>query len=159
MKPWRKDIGPGNLFLNLVVNYLNEYSTQDTPTAPFRDSVGTLDQGGQFEYRIFANLTYSAGDWSVGTRLRHLPSADDQSAVQNPATGIIGVDSYSLVDVFGSYRINDQLNLRAGIDNLFDPDPEVVGENPGFTNAISTTNAGFYDILGRRYWLGINFGF
>jgi iron complex outermembrane receptor protein len=72
---------------------------------------------------------------------------------------ILGVDSYQIVDVFGSYRFNDSISLRGGIDNLFDPDPEIVGAIPGVTNAKGFTLPEFYDILGRTFWLGVNFGF
>jgi iron complex outermembrane receptor protein len=156
---WNKPFGPGALLTNVVVNYLDKYESQDTNSSPFLDAKGTLDEGGQFDYRIFANLTYAADEWSAGARLRYLPSAKDQSAVRNPNTAILGVDSYQLVDVFGSYRVRDSISLRAGIDNLFDPDPEIVAEFPGTNNNRGNTLPGFYDILGRRYWVGVSFSF
>ena len=142
-----------------MVNYLNKYETQDTPTSVFKDAVGTLDEGGQFEYRLFTSLNYSQGSWSLGTRLRYLPSADDQSIVNNPNTTLLGVDAYSIVDLYGSWRFKDTMTLRYGIDNLLEPDPEIVGENPGVTNAKGNTNPGFYDVLGRRFFIGLNFNF
>jgi hypothetical protein len=42
---------------------------------------------------------------------------------------------------------------------LFDTDPEIVGYDPGVTNALGSTNQGFYDILGRRYYAGLKFSF
>jgi outer membrane receptor for ferrienterochelin and colicin len=105
------------------------------------------------------NLTYAAAEWSAGARLRYLPSAEDASSVRNPQTQIVGVDSYQIIDVFGSYQVNDSISLRAGIDNLFDPDPEIVGELPGINNNRGNTFPGFYDILGRRFWVGVNFNF
>jgi iron complex outermembrane recepter protein len=156
---WNKELGSGALLTNVVLNYLDKYESQDTNTSPFLDAKGTLDEGGQFDYRLFANVTYAAGDWTAGARLRYLPSAKDGSAVRNPATRILGVDSYQLVDVFGSYRLRDSISLRAGIDNLLDPDPEIVGELPGTNNNRGNTLPGFYDILGRRYWIGVSFSF
>jgi iron complex outermembrane recepter protein len=156
---WNRAIGPGSLFMSFLVNYLDRYETTDTPTSPFRDAAGTLAEGGQFDYRLFGTANYASGNWSAGMRLRHLPSADDASFVNNPQTTIEGVGSYTVVDVFGSYQFNDSISLRAGIDNLFDPDPEIVGRNPGVTNARGFTNPGFYDVLGRRLWLGVNMAF
>src|SRR5690606_36985205 len=46
---WNRDLGPGSLLTNVVLNYLNRYETTDTPTAPFRDAAGTLAEGGQFD--------------------------------------------------------------------------------------------------------------
>jgi outer membrane receptor protein involved in Fe transport len=156
---WNRPFGSGALLTNVVINYLDKYESQDTNTQAFLDAKGTLDEGGQFDYRLFANVTYAAGDWSAGARLRYLPSAKDGSAVRNPATPIRGVDSYQLVDVFGTYRLKDAISLRAGIDNLLDPDPEIVGELPGINNNRGSTLPGFYDILGRRYWIGVSFSF
>jgi outer membrane receptor protein involved in Fe transport len=51
------------------------------------------------------------------------------------------------------------MQLRFGIDNLLDTEPEIVGFNPGQNNAMGATNAGFYDILGRRYYAGVKFSF
>ena len=49
--------------------------------------------------------------------------------------------------------------MRVGIDNLFDKEPLVVGANPGVTTASSTTNPGFYDVLGRRFYVGLKASF
>lgn len=156
---WNRDLGPGSLLTNVVLNYLNRYETTDTPTAPFRDAAGTLAEGGQFDYRLFLTSNFVSGNWGIGGRLRYLPSAEAASAVSNPNTTVQGVDSYALFDLFGSFTINDSISLRAGIDNLFDTDPEIVGRNPGVTNAQGSTLPGFYDVLGRRAWVGINVGF
>lgn len=46
------------------------------------------------------------------------------------------------------------MNLRFGVDNLFDREPERTF--PEATNtARGQTNTSFYDILGRRYYLGL----
>ena len=45
------------------------------------------------------------------------------------------------------------------MDNLLNRDPEIVGYNKGVTNASGATNAGYYDILGRRYYAGVKLDF
>jgi hypothetical protein len=51
------------------------------------------------------------------------------------------------------------LRLRGGIDNVLDSDPPIVGANPGNlnnpTNAMGITSGGNYDVLGRRYFVGL----
>jgi iron complex outermembrane recepter protein len=64
-----------------------------------------------------------------------------------------------MIDVFGSYRINKVISLRGGVDNLFDFDPNVVGKTPGTTDAVGVTNPQYYDVLGRRYFLGVQADF
>ena len=65
--------------------------------------------------------------------------------------------AYDMVDVAGRYDLRDNVQLRFGIDNLFDRDPELVF--PDATNGYNgrgDTNENFYDILGRRYYIGFN---
>ncbi len=77
----------------------------------------------------------------------------------NPATTVQPTSSYDRFDLFGGWSVRDNIQLRFGIDNLLDADPEIVGANPGQTNAMGLTNTGFYDILGRRYYAGVKFSF
>jgi outer membrane receptor for ferrienterochelin and colicin len=63
-----------------------------------------------------------------------------------------------MFDFAGRVEIGTRVNMRYGIDNLFDKQPErTFADN--LTSAYGSTNAGFYDILGRRYYVGVNFGF
>src|SRR5690606_26936434 len=122
---WRGDVAGNSMYVNTVLNYLKRYELQDTPDAPFVDSAGTLDDGGQFDWRLFTTVGYDFQNLSLGLRWRHLPSADDASIVTNPATTTLGVDSYDMFDLFGRWSVNDRIGLRFGIDNLFDTDPEI----------------------------------
>lgn len=59
-----------------------------------------------------------------------------------------------MFDFAGRFELRDQMNLRFGVDNLFDREPERTF--PEATNtARGQTNTSFYDILGRRYYLGL----
>ena len=42
-----------------------------------------------------------------------------------------------------------------GVDNVMDKDPEVVGANPGLTQALGSTSPNYYDVLGRRFYVGV----
>jgi outer membrane receptor for ferrienterochelin and colicin len=65
---------------------------------------------------------------------------------------------YRTFTTFGYNLGSWNMNLRYGIDNVFDKQPErTFADN--LTTAYGSTNAGFYDILGRRYYVGMNFGF
>jgi iron complex outermembrane recepter protein len=156
---WNIPIGPGHLNLNSVINFLDYYRDQVSPADPFVDSTGTLARGGQYDFKTFTTATFSQGEWSAGLRHRFLPSIDDASAATNPNTKVLGVGSYNMFDIFGSYRFNKSLQLRGGIDNVFDIDPPSVGRNPGVTAAVGVTNAQYYDVLGRRYFLSVQMDF
>lgn len=87
---------------------------------------------------------------------------------------------YDLVDLSGYWNINDTLTVRLGVDNVFDKEPSITTGSNGYPagtdlNAVcggapgcvapfnfsvptitgALTNGGFYDVLGRRYFLGV----
>jgi outer membrane receptor for ferrienterochelin and colicin len=51
-----------------------------------------------------------------------------------------------------------KFDLRFGIDNLLDQDPEITFADDT-TSGLGSTNANFYDIIGRRYYFGVHMGF
>ena len=162
---WGMDAGPGNFNINSVLTYVDRYETQDNPSAPIFDAVGTLDQGGQYEYRLVSTFSYAFANASVGIQWRHFPSIEDEQAARNPNTRLLPVDSYNMVNLFARYSINDRLEFRGGIDNLFDEEPPVVGRDPGIPGSIpinnnyGSTEAGYYDPLGTRYYVGFKMAF
>ena len=155
---------PGALSVNYLINYLNSYETQASPGAPFLDYVGTVAtslQGtsGQYRWRSFTTLGYSMPTFDVQLTWRHLPSARDGSVVLNPLSTVRGVDSYDIFNLSGTWHATDSITVRAGVDNLFNKDPLVLGANPPTTNNADNTLANYYDVLGRRYYLGVKMNF
>jgi outer membrane receptor for ferrienterochelin and colicin len=98
-------------------------------------------------------------------------------------------EDYSIFDLSFGWNLTDKLSLRGGITNLFDTWPEVVGATTGYPTPASggapitsicgslgsppgclnptvysattsgTYSAGYYDILGRRYFVGMSMQF
>lgn len=161
---WTWDVGPGSFYINAVGSILDEFKTQDNPDSPIFDAAGTLDQGGQFDYKLFTTFGYSFTNSIVGLSWRHLPSIEDETAADDPDTRILGVGSYDMFNFFARYSFSERFELRAGIDNLFDEDPPVVGRDPGTATITpdanrGTTRADYYDILGRRAYVGLKMSF
>jgi outer membrane receptor protein involved in Fe transport len=162
---WSTDLGPGQLSVNTVATFLGKFETQQNPGSPVYDAKGTLDEDGQFDYRLLTTLGYSfSGGSSLGLSWRYLPSVKDETAAQDPSTRILGVGSYSEFDLFGRLPLGDKFELRGGIDNLFDKSPLVVGADPGTAAIVGTANLGttrpeFYDVLGRRFYVGFKMMF
>ncbi|HLB30535.1 MAG TPA: TonB-dependent receptor [Gammaproteobacteria bacterium] len=91
------------------------------------------------------------------------------------------VGSYDVLDLSFNWDINEMFSLRGGIDNIINFEPEITtatagypagtttlsavcGSAPGCLNPTSfslpgpgagTTSAGFYDTLGRRFFVGV----
>ena len=123
----------------------------------------------------------SAGRASQNAVINYDASAPaDQLLSYTPSTAI-AVDSYDILDLSFSWDITDNLSLRGGINNVADFAPAVTAATagyPGGTNlegvcsssapgcqnptayslpspSAGVTNAGYYDTLGRRFFVGL----
>jgi len=120
------------------------------------------------------NAAVAAG--GPGILLSYTPTTEYESA------------DYNVFDLNFGWNINDTLSFRGGITNVFDTEPEMVGGStgypvgtnlagvcteigggtppPGCTNPFAyslpgyvTYNPGYYDTLGRRYFVGLSMQF
>lgn len=133
----------------MVASILDTYAESPFPGADFIDYTGTLTNS-SYDFQTFSTLRYSSGPWSVGVRWQHLPTIDPSPSA---AADVMGVDSHDQFDLFGNWTFNERYSIRAGIDNLLDEDPEVVGATP-FNNNLGSTNSS-YDQFGRRFYFGL----
>ena len=168
---WGIDAGPGTLNLNVLANYLIDFKSSALPTLPIVDYVGTLgtDQngldGGNYEYRIFTTLGYNLDAFYLGLQWQHLPSVEDTTEAQIGAeTPTTGFPSYNLFNLNARYSVNDNVNLRFGVDNLFNKAPPIGNVNTAADPALGQLAGGsfnslYYDTNGRRFYLGANFQF
>jgi iron complex outermembrane receptor protein len=73
------------------------------------------------------------------------------------------IHAYNYFDLAFTYKVRDNLTLRAGCNNLFDIDPPIVDANnigisgPPYGNA--NTFPGVYDSLGRNIFVGLTANF
>jgi outer membrane receptor for ferrienterochelin and colicin len=98
------------------------------------------------------------GKASLGLNMRYLPSIKSETFARVPTTTTTGAKAYSVFGLFSRLSINEKMELRAGIDNLFDKAPLVVEATPVDSNT-DVTRAEYYDILGRRMYVGIKMSF
>lgn len=145
------DIGldaiPGRLGVNLLYSKLDKYAVSPYAGAAAVDYTGTVTNS-SFDYRMLTTFSYINGAFSGGLRWMHLPSLDPAPSA---ASDVKGVASYDQFDLFGSYVLGDNMELRFGIDNLFYAKPETVGARDNNNNL--GTYISSHDILGRRFYL------
>lgn len=147
------DAGPGRFSIDGIVNYLDSFVRQVGPGAPEIDYAGYT--GGYFRWKTLTNLSYSLEQATIGLRWRHLDGAKTQDYIVTPCPPtatrcFANTPSYDLFDLYANGRLNDRLSVRAGIDNLFDRQPPRVRGIPGFTDPQN------YDLLGRRFYVGVS---
>jgi outer membrane receptor protein involved in Fe transport len=155
---WSKDMLGGEFGVRSALNRLNSWKQPATsdPSAPLLEYSGF---GTDYEYQMFTTFSYRRDKMNVGLNWRYLPEALAAGLVQTPTLTTLPTDDYSVFNLNGSWSFSERLRLRGGIDNVFDSDPPIVGANPGNlnnpTNAMGITSGGNYDVLGRRYFVGL----
>jgi outer membrane receptor protein involved in Fe transport len=168
---WGMDVGPGSLSVNALVNWLRKFEVSELPTDPMVDYAGTfgttiagLNQGA-YDYRVLGTVNYSVGPARIGLQWQHLPSVEDSTEALFP-TPTEGAPSYNIFHLNGGYALTENVNLRFGVENLFDKAPPYTGRNPANNQpAVNGQlpgggyNAQFYDTVGRRFFVGANMKF
>ena len=154
---------PGALSINLAATYLDKFEVQEIAGAPvidFAGTVGGLTAGtsGQYRFKTYLTTTYTVGGVAGSLRWRHLPSAHSAAFARDPNTTAQGPGHYDVLDLTGNWEISQTYQLRLGVENVLDKEPEITNYvpvgNPGATSGAGTTLPGYYDVLGRRYYLG-----
>jgi outer membrane receptor protein involved in Fe transport len=170
---WDRPAGPGEFYVNSIVNVLLAMESAELPTDSLVDYKGTLgpDQNGldgsAYDYQILSTFGYNFDDLGLSLRWHHLPSIEAEIAATIPGTTIQGSPSYNLFDLLGRYQLTDRLGLRFGVENVFNKEPPLNGRNPGAelpslpegSFDVNGPAAGRYDTNGRRIYFGATMDF
>ncbi|HEY0682900.1 MAG TPA: TonB-dependent receptor [Steroidobacter sp.] len=154
---WSADLnelgfGTGRVFFSTGFGYSKNFSIQTLPDTPFQEYGGTNTIGASYpEYKALTTLGYGIGGASVSVRWRYQNAMDDVTSVTTPANPGIGVPTYNLYDLVGTFDITEQWQLRAGITNLTDEDSVFVSSSQ------TSTDTSVFDAVGRSYYLGVQF--
>ncbi len=157
----------GAVYTNILFNWLDRYEVQNNPGGPVFDYAGTVGStifvppyGPQHRWRLNSTLGYDFGAGSLSLNWRHLPAAQHVARATNPNARQEDIDAYDIFDLSARYRINRMLEVRGGIENLFDNEPNIFGRIPGVTDAVGDPEpGGAFDVLGRRFYLGVKADF
>jgi outer membrane receptor protein involved in Fe transport len=111
--------------------------------------------------RWTARATWTYDKFTVSALWRHIDGVDitpEESASVFPA--FRSIDSYDYIDLYAGYQVLESVSLSFGIDNAFDEDPPVVGNDVGDTSSNGgNTFPSNYDTMGRIYTAGIRVTF
>lgn len=103
--------------------------------------------------------TWQTEAFQVSALWRHIGSVD----ADRPAAyfrDFQSIDAYDYLDLYASWNVLKMVSVNAGVTNLFNTDPPVVGNEAGTTSANSgNTFPGMYDTLGRVYSVGVSMKF
>ena len=153
------DLGLGNsgkLGFQSAVSYVSKYEIQNLAGNPFVNYAGTVGntQIDQFtsthpKWKAQTSMSFALDPVSVAFTWNYTGKVGNATNVLTPAANVRGVDASSTFDLSARVKLNERFELRAGMQNLFDKDPPI-GPTPGATDVVA------YDVLGRRFSVGIN---
>ncbi|RYF00023.1 MAG: TonB-dependent receptor, partial [Oxalobacteraceae bacterium] len=159
---WHSERGAwGRLGLNLSGTYILRYDRQFGPDEPYRTNLGVFlnDQVIQ-RWRHRISLDWDAGPYSLTLANQYSSGYTDQNTTYDPYTDALlppnRVKSYSLWDLTGSWAINKQLKLRAGVLNLLNTDPPFSNQAYFF---LAGYDPSYTDPRGRSAFVSVNYAF
>ena len=153
---WAADMGPGRFSVNWIMTFLDKWEIQEIPGDPFtplEGTVGYFGAGDNFpDEKSTMNIGYKMGGWNFSGQWRYISKVDD---IGEPD---FELDSRNYFDLTTSYAFDegvlDGATIRVGVINVADEDP-VLYPSSQQANTDPTT----YDVLGRRYFLNLNYKF
>ena len=120
----------------------------------YAGDVGAANVFGLPKWKMRGNVAYQTEKYGFFTNVRYV-GAGKYNVLWGPEQlsdedNNIGAEVY--VDVSGRYKLRDELELYAGINNLFDNNPPVA---PLDFISPQVTNPVHYDIVGRSFYMGV----
>jgi outer membrane receptor protein involved in Fe transport len=152
---WRFKLGAiglsdsyGTFGVNTAISVVNSYQSQALPGDAIQEFKGTVGTVIRPTWQSTTTFRHELGAASVNLRWRHIPAMKDITSVTRPGSPLEGVARYDIFDLGVRYGLTRNVDLRAGVTNLFNRDPALVPGNQNLT--IAST----YDIIGRSYYVG-----
>lgn len=152
---WNDKVGPGRMNARIAYTYVREGWDRPTPDAELNPFAGEI---GAAKNKAIVNLGYQWGDFNVQTSIGYIGKSylDDQFQAQfDLPSKALGVGSRTYTDLQLTYALRKSTELYFGLDNVFDTKaPPIISGLPG--NSTGTeTDAGTYDAIGRRFYVGL----
>lgn len=174
---YRSDIdlfgGEGeSIGVRLFASWLLERSetSANGSTTDFAGQLGATQSSGVYlpyaDFKATASLTYNNGGFSGLLQARHTGDGyHDVCGVAGrcPAASLVylednSVEAVTYVDLRLGYEFDlagAELEVFGNVTNLFDESPAITPSYSAFLGYSSQTNSAVYDVLGRRYTVGV----
>lgn len=147
--------GGAVLTVDSSLTYVAEYRIQNLAGEPFKDYAGTIGNaqidGFSSTHPAWKHVTSATLSHDIGSltlRWRYLGEQDNSSNVGVENGTAVGVPAVSYYDLVARVKATDTVEFRAGVTNLTDKQPPVFG-------APANTASSAYDIIGRRFFVGL----
>jgi outer membrane receptor protein involved in Fe transport len=161
---YTQPVGAGDLNVGLVASYLIHKEIAPSGGTPV-DTAGELGGASGFgmpDFKATLSAGYDIGDWGVFAQARYIGSGvyDATFGPEDLSRADNDISSMTYVDLSTHYDLKNlgygEVQIFAGVDNVFDKDPPVIPLN--FISN-SATNSVHYDVIGRKYFVGARMKF
>ncbi len=148
------------LDFQVVASWMLERSTQVLAGQPKRDCAGRMG-GGCTGYGIYGtpklslktNLTYNSGPLTLRGSMRRVGVLKLYPGI---TAAVQRTSPQYYFDLSSQFRITSFAEIVAGIDNIFNKKPPIMGT---VLAGDANTDPSLYDVIGSRYFLGVRFKF
>ncbi|MGC1469311.1 MAG: TonB-dependent receptor [Sphingorhabdus sp.] len=165
---YKFDVGSeSSIALNINATYTMRSEIQATALSPVRQCeglVGSICLRPLPKLQFIQTTAFNSGPFAAQLRWRYVGKLTNDtvafgtSDASDFAVPVIKARSY--FDLAASYDVSDNFSFRAGVNNLLDKGPPVVGNDYGGTAENSgNTFPATYDPLGRSYFAGVTLRF
>ena len=137
----------GSLALNIIGTKLLEWKRQDIPEGAFTDRKGTISNAFGLtlpEWKFLSSVNWNYDPFTVGVRWRYVGSLENFNNREQTFKAV------SYFDLNTSWKAHRLVTLRAGVNNLTDVQPRVYSPS-----IAANTDPSTYDLIGRRYYVGL----
>jgi iron complex outermembrane receptor protein len=165
------DADAGSLNLSFVGTWLNSRRIEQLPGLGSYNCVGLFGPTcGQptpaWRHNLRATWTSPQGKATVSANWRYFGSANITTnesnkflQAENPVLVNSRISAYSYLDLAGTYELFDSVEVRWGINNVFDRNPPVIAAGLLSSFGNGNTYPGVYDPMGRLLYLGMTVEF
>ena len=152
--------------LRLLGTWLGENSITNFGL-PKQDRAGETGALSFPEWQFVAGVTYHKGPFNAFVQERYIGSGKRRFNDNRPDLGGVTIDNdyvspayYTDMQFGYEFDLHEKttLNLFGNVTNLFDRDPPIAANYSDFGGSVPT-NAALFDVLGRRFVVGVRFGF
>ena len=116
-------------------------------------TIGATTGSSTPEWKTNLTVTWNIDALQLQATGRYIDSMEHANTVKggSPVTNT-SVDSTYYVDLSAKYDLTENFSIRATVNNLLDEEPQLYTPN-----VQANTDPSLYDVLGRRYFVGVNF--
>ena len=119
--------------------------------AGFFGSCTAQGAGGSPDFKSQFLTSFKSGPLMLRLQARYLDGLKPLPALVQALTPVVA-DDVTYVDFAASFNFNDSIEIYGGVDNAFNEEPPLLTSSWG---GDANTDVTLYDVVGRRYFMGL----